>query len=530
MGLPNLLASRWGRLLAFFCLYVTEGIPLGFTSTAIATQLRRSGVGPMEIGFFVGWLYFPWAWKWVMGPIVDLFYSNRLGARRGWIIGTQVMMVLTLLCCAPFELKSENLQLLTAIILVHNFFCATQDVAIDALACNTLKPEERGLANGLMFAGQTLGIPLGGACVLYLIDGISWLPMLQDGLPFSQTYFFVIGCILAVTVFVAIPMREEAMTRPELDEGHLTEIRGELNGYVSTGAQLSSAGLALLVKPVSRASAALLRLLLPSRAEGRGAILRVELVDYMLTAAKSFFGSRAAFAALIVALMPAGAMALNLALQKTLAVELGMSDSEVADLEVISSIVWAVSCVTGGLISDRVGHLKSLAVFFVLMSIPGLWLGFQMERAGYIMPVETVSTDDGAEMDSQPDPKSVIDDAEEGEADQRPESSNVLVNKFWWAVMFYMAAQGLMYGTRTAVFMEISNPAVAATQFTAYMAMMNLVIAYSSWWQGICIEKWGYPITLFIDAGTGALCVFILPFLNQKNRVGEVEAVPVPRD
>ena len=91
MRLPNLLASRRGRLIAFFCLYVTEGIPLGFTATAIATQLRRSGVGPKEIGFFVGWLYFPWAWKWVMGPVVDLFYSNRLGARRGWIIGIQTL-------------------------------------------------------------------------------------------------------------------------------------------------------------------------------------------------------------------------------------------------------------------------------------------------------------------------------------------------------------------------------------------------------------------------------------------------------
>ena len=48
MQLPNLLATRLGRLSAFFFRYVTEGIPLGFGATAIATQLRRADVGPAE--------------------------------------------------------------------------------------------------------------------------------------------------------------------------------------------------------------------------------------------------------------------------------------------------------------------------------------------------------------------------------------------------------------------------------------------------------------------------------------------------
>ena len=60
MQLPNLLATRRGRLFAFFSLYVTEGIPLGFAATAVATQLRRQGVGPAEIGAFVASFYLPW--------------------------------------------------------------------------------------------------------------------------------------------------------------------------------------------------------------------------------------------------------------------------------------------------------------------------------------------------------------------------------------------------------------------------------------------------------------------------------------
>ena len=69
-------------MIAFFFLYVTEGIPLGFAATAIATQMRRQGVGVADIGAFVGAIYLPWAWKWAIGPFVDVLSSDRYGRRR----------------------------------------------------------------------------------------------------------------------------------------------------------------------------------------------------------------------------------------------------------------------------------------------------------------------------------------------------------------------------------------------------------------------------------------------------------------
>ena len=164
MRLPNLLATRLGRLTAFFFLYVTEGIPLGFAATAVATQLRRQDVGPAEIGAFVGSFYLPWAFKWAFGPFIDVFTSERLGRRRGWILGTQIMLIVTLLACTSLNLPSQ-LGVLTSVLLIHNSFGAMQDVAIDALAVNTLHADERGLANGVMFGGAAIGTavpPLSG--------------------------------------------------------------------------------------------------------------------------------------------------------------------------------------------------------------------------------------------------------------------------------------------------------------------------------------------------------------------------------
>src|ERR1700754_4377334 len=97
MRLPSLFNSTRGRMAAFFLLYMTEGIPLGFAATAVATQLRRQGVGPAEIGAFVASFYLPWAFKWAFGPFVDVFRSRRFGHRRGWIMLTQVVMAATIL-------------------------------------------------------------------------------------------------------------------------------------------------------------------------------------------------------------------------------------------------------------------------------------------------------------------------------------------------------------------------------------------------------------------------------------------------
>ena len=544
MALPNSLASRWGRLMAFFFLYVTEGIPLGFTATAMVVQLQNAGVRPLAIGVFVGSLYFPWAWKWVVGPFVDLIYSNRLGARRGWILGMQFSMVATLLFCMPFEVSSQNLQFLTAVILIHNTFCATQDVAIDALACTVLREDEQGLGNGLMFAGQKIGFALGGACVLYLTQGfdLPWLPeVLQNGLPFQLTYPFVIGCILAVTFLIAWPMREESKERAPVDESHLASFCDKLKAqWAYTADEKHNAVVRTIVTVGVRAGSVAVREMLPRDLWSRCSQIRLRLGEYIYEAGKSVFGSRVAFVALLLALLPPGAMALDLALQKQVAKEVGFTDGDVADIDLVSSIVWALACVLGGLISDRIGHLKCLAVFFVLISVPTFWLAWEMDKAGMNVPKRPVAeesakktgeTDVSADGAEKEDASDTEDSAADGETDDETGGEDseekrtsvfghydtpAMASYFRIGVLVYMVLQGLMYGTRTAVFMRIANPDVAATQFTAYMSMMNLVTTYTAVWQGWVIEQYGFAQTLFLDGFIGLICIGLLPFLRQR--------------
>ena len=433
---PDLLATKNGRLCAFFLLYVTEGIPLGFTATAIGTQMRRQGLGPAEIGAFVGSLYLPWAFKWMAGPFVDAFSSDRFGRRRLWILLTQLGMIATLLVAMPINVVTQ-LGLLTLIILLHNAFAATQDVAIDALAVNVLPEHERGLANGFMFAGASVGQAVGGAGVLFLTGVI----------PFEMTYLFVAGGILLVTVFVVLPLKEKAGP-PR-----------------------------------------------PTAAKGTLATVGSELAQFVRDAWRAFTGSRAALVGVAVSLLPFGAYALSLALQSNLAVEFGMSDNQIAQLNLVSTVVFAFACVAGGWLSDRFGRRRMLALFVFLTVLPTLWLAWTMQDAQWIMPVAV-------------------------DAANRPLPSAALLATFWAAVIAFNVFQGLYYGVRSALFMDVTTRAVAATQFTAYMAMANLVIAYTSWWQGLSIVRWGYPVTLGLDAAFGLIVLFLLPFMAPKRNAG----------
>lgn len=440
------LATRAGRLLSFFLLYVSEGIPLGFTATVIATHMRREGLDPAVIGAYVGSLYLPWAFKWVFGPIVDTITSDKFGRRRTWIVGAQIAMMLALLAATPIDFTTAT-ALFTAIIFAHNVCAAAQDVAIDALAVQVLPPEERGTANGFMFGGQSVGQAVGGAGIL----------LLGASLPFESTYFIAVGLMALILVGVSWRLREPST----------------------------------IAAPW----------LLGTTHETRGARISRELREFLLAAWRAFTGTRAAALGVVFAVLPLGAYALSLSLQSNLAVELGLGDEAIGTIGLWSALMSALGCVVGGWMSDRYGRRRMIALFVSLTAIPTVWLALAMRTAGHIMPVD-------------PSQIGIVGDTQ-------------LVNTFWWLCVTYGFLQGLTYGSSSALFMDITTPAVAATQFTAYMAFGNLATTYTATWQGISVVDFGYPTTLFLDAAIGVLCIAILPWLGPARRASEIAAVRI---
>ena len=94
----------------------------------------------------------------------------------------------------------------------------------------------------------------------------------------------------------------------------------------------------------------------------------------------------------------------------------------------------------------------------------------------------------------------------------------ITIFQYFAASLVFSWCMGMHYGTSAALFMGLTNPLVAATQFTGYMALRNLTISYTNMWQGALADSQGYSTVLYIDALLVALPVLLLPFLKPSTR------------
>jgi MFS transporter, PAT family, beta-lactamase induction signal transducer AmpG len=158
-------------------------------------------------------------------------------------------------------------------------------------------------------------------------------------------------------------------------------------------------------------------------------------------------------------------------------------------MTLVSIVVAAVASLAGGYFSDRFGRRRMLALYIVGSALPALWLGGVMYMNGWILPT---------------DPQQSV----------LAVAPSVLIVTYWTATLLGSAFQGLLYATRSALYMDISTPAVAATQFTVYVAMINLTVVFSSAWQGWSVSNLGYPATLAIDALIGIVSLPLLLLMS----------------
>jgi PAT family beta-lactamase induction signal transducer AmpG len=423
----NILDSKRGRLSTFGLLYVSEGIPLGFAAVAMAAYMRRQGLDVAQVGAFVASFYLPWAFKWAWAPLVDLIGLKRFGGRKAWIVLCQACMIISLYVVSQLDL-GRQFDLLIMLVIVHNIFAATNDVAIDSLAVNALQPDERGLGNGFMFGGAYLGQGLGGGGAMFVSDRYG----------FDVAFMYVAMLLLGVLFFTLFFVRDPTVgTR------------------------------------VAEKSAEIWRR------------FRESLMGFLRELQVGFFKSGPGpLVGVVFALLPFGAMALSSAISTTLQVDIGMTDNQIAKLNVASTVVSAFGCVIGGWLADKLGRRKMLAAYYAMTTLPVLYMAVLL------------GGDAGLEGVTIP-------------------------TYFATAVVFYLF-MGMHYGTSAAIFMGLTNPAIAATQFTGFMALRNLTISYTQAWQGAAVEAWDYSTVFYIDAALAILPIAVIPFLRER----KVRTVP----
>jgi PAT family beta-lactamase induction signal transducer AmpG len=137
--------------------YFAQGIPAGLLHIALPAWLAVEGVSASRIASFLGIIMLPWAFKLLVGPLMDHFEFLPMGKRRPWVLGAQIGMVVSLLALMWLDDPVAQIGTLTAIGFAINAFTATQDVAVDGMSIDLVPVEQEGRLNAFMSFGKSVG-------------------------------------------------------------------------------------------------------------------------------------------------------------------------------------------------------------------------------------------------------------------------------------------------------------------------------------------------------------------------------------
>ncbi|MTI02801.1 MFS transporter [Roseibium sp. RKSG952] len=189
---PDRLDARvWLTLVG---LYVAQAIPIYLVAAALPPILRARGVDLSLIGG-LGILMLPWVIKPLWAPLIDRLSRYRGIGRKGVIIGTQSIVLLTIIALSQLD-PVRDISLFFPLLLTTAFASATQDIATDGYAVEHLPPRYQSGGNAIQSGAVAAGVLIGGSGTLFLYDIVGW-----------QTAVLTAGALsfAAVAVSVIVP-------------------------------------------------------------------------------------------------------------------------------------------------------------------------------------------------------------------------------------------------------------------------------------------------------------------------------------
>lgn len=190
-----------GKMFLMFVLGFASGVPLALTSSTLSAWMVTEGVDIKTIGLYslVG---LPYAFKFLWSPLMDRFVPPFLGRRRGWMIITQLALIITISTMGFFNPASMPIMIgVMAVALA--FFSASQDIVLDAYRTEYLKPDERGAGSGVWIMGYRIALLVSGALALVLSDHISW-----------KMVYIVMGMTMTIGCFATLLAPEPLKVNP----------------------------------------------------------------------------------------------------------------------------------------------------------------------------------------------------------------------------------------------------------------------------------------------------------------------------
>jgi MFS transporter, PAT family, beta-lactamase induction signal transducer AmpG len=130
------------KFLSLILLGGASGLPLFLTSRTLQLWLQDAKVDIGTISLF-GIVSLPYALKFIWSPLLDRFTPPFLGLRRGWLLISQLGLMIAIAVLAS-QHPSQNASVLQTVAIAClgiAFLSATQDIAGDAYRTEILKPD-----------------------------------------------------------------------------------------------------------------------------------------------------------------------------------------------------------------------------------------------------------------------------------------------------------------------------------------------------------------------------------------------------
>jgi len=156
------------------CVFIgfSSGQPLYLLFNLLPAWLRSEQVDLKTIGLFA-LIQFPYTWKFLWSPLLDRYVLPILGRRRGWMLLTQIGLLVVIASMGAFSPQSD-LRTIAYIATILAFLSATQDIVLDAYRRELLDDSELGLGNAVYVNAYRISGLVPGSLALILADFIPW--------------------------------------------------------------------------------------------------------------------------------------------------------------------------------------------------------------------------------------------------------------------------------------------------------------------------------------------------------------------
>lgn len=194
----------------------SAGVPLYLVFGSLSLWLREAGVDRSTVTYF-SWAVLGYSFKFVWAPLVDRLplplLTKHLGRRRGWLLCSQLSIVLSILLMASSD-PSKGLFFIALGAVLLGFSSATQDIVIDAYKIESAVPRLQALLSSTYVAGYRVGMMMAGAWALILAESFGSTKELYVYVAWQKTYL-IMALVMLVGIVTTLVIREPAVNQDQ---------------------------------------------------------------------------------------------------------------------------------------------------------------------------------------------------------------------------------------------------------------------------------------------------------------------------